>query len=118
MDSREENKAITYPSLNEVTSGGGSETGQECPRAFRGDHLSEGSKEAPVVLDGVELDSSLDDIQRSHGAVGERAANATSRGGLDKVHDAKLLLRGSVHLLSLSNHFLPFSDGLLHDIRL
>jgi len=84
----------TYPSLDKVPSGGGPETSEESASALSADNLLEGAEEALVVLDGVELDAGLDHVQRGDSAVGDRAANASSSGGLDKVHDSKALFAG------------------------
>lgn len=50
--------------LEEVTSSGGTETGQESAGTLLGDDLAETSNESLVVCDGVQLYSSLDAVNR------------------------------------------------------
>ena len=46
--------------LEEVTSGGGTETSEESTGTLSGDGLTETTNQALVVLDGVKLDAGLD----------------------------------------------------------
>ena len=50
--------------LEEVSSGSGTEAGQQRAGTLLCDHLSESAEEALVVCDGVELDSCLDAVGR------------------------------------------------------
>jgi hypothetical protein len=48
--------------LEEIACSGGTEAGQESTRTLLRDHLADAAEEAPVVCDGVELDSCLDAV--------------------------------------------------------
>jgi hypothetical protein len=50
--------------LEEVSSGGGTEAGQQRTSTFLCDHLSESAEESLVICDGVELNSCLDAVGR------------------------------------------------------
>lgn len=66
--------------LQEVTSEGGAESGQESASTLSLDDLTESSAHTLVVDGGLELDASLDDIDGGEGTVGDTAADGTSQG--------------------------------------
>jgi len=101
VDLEELDTAELEPALDEVSDGGGAEAGGEGTGTLGLDDLLEAADHALVVLDGVKLDTGLNNIDGAQGAVGDGAADTTSKGTLEVVREVVHgLLRGSHHGLA------------------
>lgn len=79
--------------LEEVTSGGWTETGEKGRGTLLGDDLAESTDQATVVGDWVKLDAGLDDIDWSESTMGDGAAQSTGEGESGvKINAGELLL--------------------------
>jgi hypothetical protein len=86
VDLEEFNPTEFEPALDEVASSGSAEARGQGPGAFGRDDLTETSNHTLVVSDRVELDASLDDVDRAEGSVSDGAADTSCQGSLKVVH--------------------------------
>jgi len=98
VDLEELNASEFEESLDEVSDGGGTETGSEGSNTLLGDDLAESADHTLVVLDGVELNAGLHDINGAQGTVGHRAADSSGQTTLERVGEVEgSLLVGGGH---------------------
>lgn len=82
VDLEELNTAELEPALDKVARRRGAEASEERAGTLRGDDLTESTDHARVVLDRVKLNACLNDVDGGKRAVGDGAADASSKGRL------------------------------------
>mmetsp|Transcript_15135 Transcript_15135/g.23104 ORF Transcript_15135/g.23104 Transcript_15135/m.23104 type:complete len:347 (-) Transcript_15135:24-1064(-) len=97
LDLEELDTAELEPTLDEVADSGGTQTSGKGSDTLLGNDSPEATNHAGVVLDRVQLDSSLHDIDGADGAMGEAAADATCQCGLGVVGEVELGEVGGRH---------------------